>query len=163
VVQRGTARSLNDLGLTLAGKTGTTNDVKDTWFIGFSPDLVVGVYMGFDDPRTLGKSLSGADEEGASSALPVFREIIQAALEGQETPPFRIPPGVSMARIDRLTGRPAIGSGGDVIWEAFRPGTEPGTGYSMDQLFAPGEVAPAGMTSFGDTVPEATTGTGGLY
>ncbi|MGK9236000.1 penicillin-binding protein 1A [Inquilinus limosus] len=158
VVQRGTASALNKLGFTLAGKTGTTNDAKDAWFVGFSPDLVVAIYVGFDDPKTL-----GAREWGSTAALPIFRDFISEALKGKDVPPFRIPPGVNLVKIDRLTGQPAYGSGGDTIWEAFRPGTEPGTGYALDRLDGTGGATDQGTTSFGDSVPEATTGTGGLY
>lgn len=158
VVQRGTASALNELSITLAGKTGTTNDAKDAWFVGFSPDLVVAIYVGFDEPKTL-----GAREWGSTAALPIFRDFIAAALDGKEVPPFRIPPGVSLVKIDRLTGQPSYDSGGNTAWEAFRPGTEPGTGYALDRLLGTGETAPGATTSFGDSVPEATTGTGGLY
>jgi len=159
VVQRGTGAALNKLGLTLAGKTGTTNDAKDAWFVGFSPDLVVAIYVGFDDPKTL-----GAREWGSTAALPIFGDFMSAALKGKDVPPFRIPPGVNLVKIDRLTGQPAYGSGGNVIWEAFRPGTEPGTGYALDRLDGSGGAATdQGTTGFGDSVPEATTGTGGLY
>ncbi|KGM31151.1 penicillin-binding protein 1A [Inquilinus limosus] len=159
VVQRGTASALNKLGFTLAGKTGTTNDAKDAWFVGFAPDLVVAIYVGFDDPKTL-----GAREWGSTAALPIFRDFMSAALKGKDVPPFRIPPGVNLVKIDRLTGQPAYGSGGDTIWEAFRPGTEPGTGYALDRLDGGGGTpTDQGTTGFGDTVPDATTGTGGLY
>jgi len=159
VIQRGTGAALNKLGFTLAGKTGTTNDAKDAWFVGFAPDLVVAIYVGFDDPKTL-----GAREWGSTAALPIFGDFMSAALTGKDVPPFRIPPGVSLVKIDRQTGQPAYGSDGSTIWEAFRPGTEPGTGYALDRLSGSGEAAPDGdTTGFGDTVPEATTGTGGLY
>jgi penicillin-binding protein 1A len=159
VIQRGTGAALNKLGFTLAGKTGTTNDAKDAWFVGFAPDLVVAIYVGFDDPKTL-----GAREWGSTAALPIFGDFMSAALTGKDVPPFRIPPGVSLVKIDRQTGQPAYGNDGSTIWEAFRPGTEPGTGYALDRLSGSGDAAPEGdTTGFGDTVPEATTGTGGLY
>jgi penicillin-binding protein 1A len=158
VVQRGTASALNKLGFTLAGKTGTTNDAKDAWFVGFSPDLVVAIYVGFDEPKTL-----GAREWGSTAALPIFRDFMSAALQGKDVPPFRIPPGVNLVKIDRMSGQPAYGSGGDTIWEAFRPGTEPGTGYALDRLDGSGGTTDEGGTGFGDSVPDATTGTGGLY
>lgn len=162
VVQRGSASELNKLGFTLAGKTGTTNDAKEAWFVGFSPDLVVAIYVGFDQPKTL-----GAREWGRTAALPIFRDFMSAALQGQDVPPFRIPPGVSLVKIDRLSGQPAYGGGDNTIWEAFRPGTEPGTGYALDRLpgagSGGGSPMDAGETGFGDTVPDATTGTGGLY
>ncbi|MBW8729110.1 MAG: penicillin-binding protein 1A [Inquilinus limosus] len=159
VVQRGTGAALNKLGFTLAGKTGTTNDAKDAWFVGFAPDLVVAIYVGFDDPKTL-----GAREWGSTAALPIFGDFMAAALKGKDVPPFRIPPGVNLVKIDRQSGQPAYGSDGNTIWEAFRPGTEPGTGYALDRLDGSGSTpADQGTTSFGDSVPDATTGTGGLY
>jgi penicillin-binding protein 1A len=159
VIQRGTGAALNKLGFTLAGKTGTTNDAKDAWFVGFAPDLVVAIYVGYDEPKSLGEH-----EFGATAALPVFGNFMSAALTGKDVPPFRIPPGVSLVKIDRTTGQPAYGSDGNTIWEAFRPGTEPGTGYALDRLDGSGGTGTGdGSTSFGDSVPEATTGTGGLY
>jgi penicillin-binding protein 1A len=122
VVQRGTAAKAAELGRPLAGKTGTTNDSKDAWFIGFSPDLVVGVWVGYDRPRSLGDR-----ETGASVALPIWIEIMQAALDGQPPVPFRTPPGVSIVKVDAETGLlPGPGTK-TVIAEAFLPGTEPWT------------------------------------
>jgi penicillin-binding protein 1A len=155
-VKRGTAAALAKLGVPLAGKTGTSNDYKDAWFVGFTPDLVVGVFVGFDEPRTLGPR-----DTGGAVALPVAQAFFGAALPGQEVPPFRIPPGVSLVRVDRATGQPAFG-GGNAIWEAFRPGTEPGTGYALDRLLGTPGIA-ADTTIGGQSVPEATAGTGGLY
>lgn len=120
VVQRGTAKKLSELGLTLAGKTGTTNESKDTWFIGFSPDLVVGVFAGFDEPKSLGKK-----ETGASIAAPVFGDFMKQALGDTPIMPFRIPPGVKLVRINADTGRTAMPGDAHMIWEAFVPGTEP--------------------------------------
>ncbi|MCA8908208.1 MAG: penicillin-binding protein 1A [Rhodospirillaceae bacterium] len=117
VVQRGTATRLQSLGFPVAGKTGTTNDAHDAWFVGFTPDLVAGVFVGFDQPRTLGH------ESGSSAAAPIFGEFMAAAMEGREVPPFRIPPNVRLVQINPSTGQPA--SEGATIWEAFRPGTEP--------------------------------------
>ena len=118
VVQRGTAARLRSLGFPLAGKTGTTNDAHDAWFIGFTPDLVVGVFVGFDQPRTLGR------ETGSSAAAPIFGAFMGDAMEGHSVPPFRIPPNVRLVQVNPYTGQPA--SGGDAtIWEAYRPGTEP--------------------------------------
>ncbi|MEO1250608.1 MAG: penicillin-binding transpeptidase domain-containing protein, partial [Pseudomonadota bacterium] len=94
VVQRGTARRLSRLGIPLAGKTGTTNDTFDAWFVGFSPDLAVGVYVGFDNPRTLGE-----DETGSSAAAPIFGQFMEEALSNQAVPPFRIPDGVRLVRV----------------------------------------------------------------
>ncbi len=149
VVQRGTATQLARLHLPLAGKTGTTNDSFDAWFVGFTPDLVAGVFVGFDNPRTLGH------ETGSTAAVPIFGEFMEAATAGQEVPPFRIPPGVVLARVDPRTGVPASPGDPGSIWEAFRPGTEPGSGTSYGD--------PNSLTSFGERMPEATAGTGGLY
>ncbi len=98
-VQRGTAGSAKSIGKIIAGKTGTTNSSYDSWFIGFSPDLVVGVYIGFDNPRTLGRL-----ETGASVALPVFIDFMKKALQDTPSIPFRVPDSVKFVKIDRLTG-----------------------------------------------------------
>jgi penicillin-binding protein 1A len=120
VVQRGTAKSLIDLDRPLAGKTGTTNDSKDAWFVGFTPDLVVGVYIGFDDPKTLGDK-----ETGGSLAVPVFKEFMKTALEGTPPTPFRVPEGVSMVQVNAKSGLPTSSSDPNVIWEPFLDGTQP--------------------------------------
>jgi len=120
VVQRGTGRKIRVLGRPLAGKTGTTNESFDTWFIGFSPDLVVGVFVGFDDPRTL-----GAHETGSSVAVPIFRDVMKDELEDKPAIPFRVPPGVMLVRVDAATGLPASPGDKQVITEPFLPGTEP--------------------------------------
>ena len=120
VVQRGTGRRLAALNRPLAGKTGTSNDFMDTWFVGFSPDFVAGVYIGFDTPRSLGK-----DETGSSVAVPVFYDFVKEALENQPTVPFRIPPGIRMVRVDAATGKPAGARDKNSILESFLPGTEP--------------------------------------
>lgn len=121
VVQRGTGRTVSSVGKPLAGKTGTTNDSIDAWFLGFAPDLAVGVYIGFDEPGTMGPY-----EQGASAAAPVFREFMAEALRGKSAVPFRIPPGVRLVRINAETGELARPGDEQVILEAFRPGTEPG-------------------------------------
>jgi penicillin-binding protein 1A len=120
VVQRGTATRLKELNRPLAGKTGTTNDSKDAWFIGFSPDLVVGVYVGYDDPARL-----GARETGGSVAVPIFKEFMQEALKDAPILPFRIPPGVRQVQINADTGARARPGDPRVIWESFVAGTEP--------------------------------------
>jgi len=145
VVQRGTGRRIRSIGKPLAGKTGTTNDSNDTWFIGFSPDLAVGVFAGFDTPRTLGKR-----EQGASVAAPMFKEFMAKALEDQPAIPFRIPPGIRLVRIESASGRLARAGDRSVILEAFKPGTVP-TGR---EEILEGIVATGGAPS---------TGTGGLY
>jgi len=121
VVQRGTATKLKSLGRPLAGKTGTTNESRDTWFIGFSPDLVVGVFVGFDDPRSLGKK-----ETGGSVSVPIFKSFMEEALKDVPPVPFRRPPGLKSVQINAKTGTRAYSSAeGRVIWENFIPGTEP--------------------------------------
>jgi penicillin-binding protein 1A len=121
VVQRGTAAAVGaQLHMPLAGKTGTTNGPNDTWFEGFSPDLAVGIYVGFDQPRTL-----GAHEQGASVAAPIFAEFMAAALKDKPAVDFRIPPNIRLVRVDAETGRLAEPGDRSVIWEAFKPGTEP--------------------------------------
>lgn len=116
VVQYGTGGRLRSIGKHLAGKTGTTNENQDAWFVGFSPDLVVGVYVGFDEPRSLGRY-----ETGASAALPVFYEFMQNALEGNADVPFRIPSGIKLVRVNHDTGKPATPNDTSVIWEALKP------------------------------------------
>jgi penicillin-binding protein 1A len=120
VVERGTGRSVAEVGKPLAGKTGTSNESFDTWFVGFSPDLVVGVFVGFDEPRTL-----GGKETGGAVAAPIFREFMKTALKDKPATPFRIPPGVSFVRINYETGKPAAPGDRTVILEAFKQGTSP--------------------------------------
>jgi len=120
VIERGTGRSILSLNRVLAGKTGTSNDSNDTWFVGFSPDLVAGVFMGMDQPQSL-----GGHETGASVAAPVFKEFMASALKDVPNTPFRIPPGIRMVRVNATTGQPAKPGDKPVIYEAFKPGTEP--------------------------------------
>ncbi|TDQ83937.1 penicillin-binding protein 1A [Dongia mobilis] len=121
VVQRGTASAVKQVGKPLAGKTGTTNDGRDVWFVGFSPDLVAGVYLGFDQPRSLGPKATG----GRLSA-PIFRDFMIEALAEKPATPFRVPPGVRLVKVNEKTGeRWQPGDEGIAIWEAFKPGTEP--------------------------------------
>lgn len=116
VVQRGTGARLAQLGKNLAGKTGTTNDTKDAWFIGFSPDMVAGVYIGFDEPRTLGRV-----ETGAAAALPVFYDFMKEALKDKPNLEFRVPKGIRFVRVNPKTGRPATLDDRVVITEALKP------------------------------------------
>lgn len=120
VVQRGTARALADLDRPIAGKTGTTNDSKDVWFVGFTPDLVAGVFVGYDDPKTLGKK-----ETGASISVPIFKEFMAEALKDIPPTPFRVPAGVRMVQVNAKNGRPTSSDDADAIWEPFLAGTEP--------------------------------------
>ncbi|MDE1146048.1 MAG: penicillin-binding protein 1A [Azospirillaceae bacterium] len=159
VVDRGTAARLRVLGKTLAGKTGTTNDSQDAWFVGFSPDLVFGVFTGYDQPRSLGDH-----ETGASVAVPIFEEFMKTALADKPSLPFRVPPGVRLVRVNPETGRLAEPGDRKAIWEAFIPGTEPkgnegvldgGDGGSVWVQAAPG-AAQQQNTQMG-------TGTGTVY
>ena len=122
VVERGTGVSVRAVGKPIAGKTGTSSDVNDVWFMGFTPDLVAGVFVGFDEPRTLGEH-----EQGATVAAPIFRDFMIAATKGKPATPFRVPPGVSLVRVNHDTGRPAQPGDTKVILEAFKEGTSPTT------------------------------------
>jgi penicillin-binding protein 1A len=120
VVDRGTGRRIKEIGKPLAGKTGTTNDSNDAWFVGFSADLAVGVFIGFDTPRTL-----GPNETGSSVSVPIFKDVMAEALKDQRAVPFRIPPGIRLVRVNPAAGVVARAGDRDVIWEAFKPGSEP--------------------------------------
>lgn len=129
VVQRGTGVRIRSLGRPLAGKTGTTNESRDAWFIGFSPDLVVGVYTGFDVPKSLGDK-----ETGSSVAVPIFKDFMELALEGKPAIPFRVPAGVRHVQINAENGTRANIGAKRTIWEAFVAGTEPGENvYVLDE------------------------------
>jgi penicillin-binding protein 1A len=153
VVQRGTGRSVLAVGKPLAGKTGTSNEAKDTWFVGFSPDLACGVFVGFDNPRTLGKY-----EQGATVAAPIFRDFMKGALADVPPTPFRVPPGIELISTDAITGKPAGSSDPNAIMEAFKAGTAPG------EPNAPGSAI-IGETSAtqGAAPSDVGEGTGGLY
>jgi penicillin-binding protein 1A len=128
VVQRGTATVLKRMvpDTPIAGKTGTTNEEKDAWFIGYTPDLVVGVFIGYDTPRPMGKG-----NTGGHIAAPVFGAFMKAALADQPPAPFRIPPGMKLVRVNLKTGLRATATDTDAITEAFKPGEEPDDPYSV--------------------------------
>lgn len=151
VVQRGTGVVVKTVGKPLAGKTGTTNDSKDTWFIGFSPDLVCGVFVGFDDPRTLGRL-----EQGATVAAPIFRDFMKGALADQPPTPFRVPPGVDLVPIDPYSGALVSANDQGSILEAFKSGTEPG-------LASAETIQPANPNKDNKPANTVDQGTGGLY
>jgi penicillin-binding protein 1A len=154
VVQRGTATVVRDVGRPIAGKTGTTNDYNDAWFIGFSPNLVVGVFLGFDTPASL-----GSGNTGGTLAAPIFAEFMKVALADEAPTPFSVPQGISLIPIDRRTGLRSEGGDG-VILEAFKPGTAPPDSYAIigytDDLGRPLTVAPEADRA-------VVLGTGGLY
>src|SRR5215218_2687583 len=148
-VQRGTGTALKVVGKPLAGKTGTTNDAKDVWFIGFSPDLAAGVYLGYDKPQSLGDRATG----GGFSA-PIVRDFMQMALKDKPPTPFRVPPGIKLISVDRGSGMRS--SGGGAILEAFKPGTGPPENYAVIGGYGGGPVSPEAERA-------VSVGTGGLY
>jgi penicillin-binding protein 1A len=127
VISRGTGRRMKKSGLVLAGKTGTTNDNTNAWFVGFSPDLVAGVYIGYDTPRPLGKR-----ETGSTAAVPVFHQFMVDALEGAPVIPFRRPGGITMVPVHAETGERVSPSHKMAVMEVFKPGQRPKTGTVID-------------------------------
>jgi penicillin-binding protein 1A len=136
VIQRGTATSLKSLNRPLAGKTGTTNEEKDAWFIGYSPDLVVGVFVGFDTPRAMGKG-----NTGGHVAAPIFGSFMKMALAETPAVPFRVPPGTKLMRVNLRTGLRASPDDPKAIVEAFKPNEEPDDAYSVIGLSDPAASA----------------------
>lgn len=155
VVQRGTATSIKVLGRPVAGKTGTTNEEKDAWFVGYTPDLTVGVFVGYDTPKPMGRGATGGQV-----AAPIFTEFMQAALKDSPPVEFRVPKGLQLIPINRQTGlRAGAGTPGTIL-EGFKPGTAPPDEYSIigfqDEIGIPRTVSPeAGQA--------VMSGTGGLY
>ena len=135
VVQRGTATSLRDLNRPLFGKTGTTSGPRDVWFIGGSADVVAGVYVGYDQPRSMGGAA-----QGGRIAAPIFKQFALTAFKDMPVVPFRAPTGIRMVRIDRRSGRKVFGEWptadpkAAVIWEAFKPESEPRRTVRRDQI-----------------------------
>ena len=129
VVQSGTATVIKEVGKPVAGKTGTTNEAKDAWFVGFSPDIAVAVYMGYDKPRPLGK---GNAATGGHLAAPIVRDFLKLALADKPAVPFKVPAGIKLVRVVAKTGmRAGPGETGGTILEAFKPGTAPPDNYSV--------------------------------
>ena len=114
-VLRGTGRKLKDLNLDLAGKTGTTNNNTDTWFIGYTSKLVIGVYVGFDEPKSLGKY-----ETGAKTAMPIFKEFVKNAIKKEDARPFKVADNITMMVIDKDTGLKAKIGSKDTIVEMYK-------------------------------------------
>jgi penicillin-binding protein 1A len=158
VIQRGTGIVINEVGdqravgKHLAGKTGTTNDAKDLWFVGYSPNLAFGVFMGYDKPRSL-----GGKAQAALYTAPIFRDFMKMALKDTPDTPFRIPPGIKLISINLHSGLRATGPG--TIMEAFKPGTGPPDTYSGGF----GESAETSSRSSGGGERSVGAGTGGLY
>jgi penicillin-binding protein 1A len=154
VVQGGTATVMREVGKPIAGKTGTTSDAKDLWFVGFSSDLVVGLYLGYDKPRSLGRSAQGGHTAG-----PIARDFMKFALADKPAIPFKIPAGIKIVRVDPKSGMRA-GPGDKAILEYFKPGTAPPDNYSvMGVADADGRSLMAPPDA-GDIM---RPGTGGLY
>ncbi|MDP3936748.1 MAG: penicillin-binding transpeptidase domain-containing protein, partial [Deltaproteobacteria bacterium] len=121
VVRYGTGRSVQALGRPAAGKTGTTNDLRDAWFIGFTPQLVAGAWVGFDEEQPIGHK-----ETGGRAAAPIWLYFMEKALEGKPVLDFQVPDTITFARVDSHTGRPAgEDERGNTIFEAFKQGHEP--------------------------------------
>jgi penicillin-binding protein 1A len=169
VVQRGTGKKLQIVGKPVAGKTGTSNEEKDAWFIGYAPDLAVGVYVGYDNPQPMGKGRTGGE-----LAAPIVADFMRLALREQPATPFRVPRAIELIPIDANTGQRAIFGDEGVILEAFKPGEEPAgstkiigedlAAVSSESIYGAGQqlVPPADSEQ---PVEEGglTTGTGGLY
>jgi penicillin-binding protein 1A len=172
VVQRGTGVVIKAVGKPLAGKTGTSSDFRDAWFVGFSPDLALGVFVGKDNFQSLGNG-----EQGALAAAPIFRDFMKEALADQPGTPFRTPQGIVQVPINPFSGAVVQQGTPGSILEAFKPGTEPGSNYTADiedpGVSPPGVTAQAGEgqgapipatpTSSPPTPTTISTGTGGLY
>ena len=137
VVTRGTAVTLRDLGLPLFGKTGTTSGPTNVWFVGGAPNLVAGVYLGFDQPRSL-----GGYAQGGSVAAPIFKQLVTATKPRWATTPFVAPAGIRMVRVDRTSGKrvfagtPGADPKAAIIWEAFKADTEPKRSSKADEYLA---------------------------
>ncbi|WP_323783184.1 penicillin-binding protein 1A [Thalassovita sp.] len=156
VVDRGTASSTVNVNVPIAGKTGTTNQARDVWFIGFSSNIVAGCYMGYDQPRPLGRG-----SYGGSMCGPVFSEFMNTATKKYGGGPFRVPEGGHFIKIDRYTGErlPDDVSGANVVAEYFRDGEEPIFGITFDGGFAVGANLPL-FEEVDDAGREVTTSTG---
>jgi penicillin-binding protein 1A len=156
VVQGGTATILKEVGKPIAGKTGTTNDEKDAWFIGFSPDIAVGIYIGYDKPRNLGRKATGG-----ALAAPIAKDFLKLALADKPAIPFRVPAGIKLIRVDAKSGmRAGPGEGGRTVLEAFKPGTAPPDNYS---IIGVADADGRSMMSPPDAGNIMRPGTGGLY
>ena len=157
VVQAGTGIALKEVGKPIAGKTGTSNEAKDLWFAGFSPDLVVALYVGYDKPRSLGRNA-----QAGHTAAPIARDFMKLALADKPPVPFKIPPGIRLVRVVAKTGsRAGPGETGGVILEAFKPGQAP----PSNDLVAGTDVIDGTQAGISPDADRAVmrSGTGGLY
>jgi penicillin-binding protein, 1A family len=173
VVERGTGRKVHELAHEVVVKSGTTNDYRDAWMVGYSPTLVVAVYVGFDSPRTLGHKHYGAVVAG-----PIFTAFMEQALAGKPPVPFQVPKGAQLVRVNPFTGNRATSADKTVIYEAFKPGTEvtrtgrmpttdtEGMTAADEEEYPQSPFAPqneALPSASGTSDAEQVTGTGGLY
>lgn len=156
VVKRGTGTIVQAVGKPIAGKTGTTNEEKDAWFVGYAPDLVVGVYIGYDTPRAMGRG-----NTGGQLAAPIFTAFMQEALKDKPPVEFRVPEGVTLIPINRKTGLRAVAGGENTILEAFKPGTAPPS--QTDVIGYSSALGGAPITSSREVDRAIISGTGGLY
>jgi len=164
VVQRGTATALNDLGRPVFGKTGTNSGPTDVWFIGGTPQMVGGLYMGYDSPKGL-----GGYAQGGTLAVPIFKSFAKKAWDGMEVLPFRAPRGIRMVRIDRASGRPVYGTWPSldelkpaVIWEAFKPQSEARRARRVTPTAVP-TAAPTARATQGTGDADFLQKQGGIY
>lgn len=146
VITNGTGTRLKFLDRPLAGKTGTTNNSTDVWFVGMTPELVAGLYLGHDQPTPMGSWV-----QGGTVAAPVYGEFAKRALAGARKVGFTAPPGVRLVRVDRKTGLLVHQSGPGTVWEAFKPGLEPRRG--LDD----------GLTQFVESDAAFVDSAGGIY
>lgn len=158
VVTRGTAAGKIKLDRPVAGKTGTTNDEKDAWFVGYTPDLVAGLYLGFDDPAPLGRGATGG-----GLAAPIFNAFMQEAVKGTRPGKFVVPEGMSLIPVNRKTGMAAFEGEPDTIIEAFKPGTGPAETFSvigdLEEYVPPEEI----LRNSPQANQAVTSGSNGLF
>jgi len=157
VVERGTARKSVNLSVPTAGKTGTTNDSKDVWFVGFTSNIVAGCYIGYDQPRSMGRSASGGGMCG-----PVFQRFMSKAVQKYGGGSFNVPEGCEFIKIDRFTGARlgSDASGDNVVSECFREGETIDFGITFDGGFAMGADLPLVEAVGGAKAKEVTTSSG---
>lgn len=164
VIQRGTATVLRDLNRPIMGKTGTSSGPRDVWFIGGTPQMIAGLYMGYDTPVNL-----GGYAQGGTIAAPIFKAFAQKALEKEDVLPFTAPAGVRMVRIDRTTGKRVFGAWpgtdpkGAVIWEAFKPESEPRRRSRGEEEAPKAEVKKKAVQQDGPRDSDFLQREGGIY
>ena len=164
VIQRGTATVLRDLDRPIMGKTGTSSGPRDVWFVGGTPQMIAGLYMGYDTPTNL-----GGYAQGGTIAAPICKAFAQKALEKEDVLPFTAPAGIRMVRIDRTTGKRVFGAWpgtdpkGAVIWEAFKPESEPRRRSRRDEEAPKAEVKKKAVRQEGPRDSDFLQREGGIY